>query len=330
MHDSVLYEEVLNWLNPKSNGLYIDATLGWGGHTKGIVEQSAPDGRVLAFDRDDYAINAAKERLGVLQERVTFIQDSFGEMGKIAPTLGFTQVDGIIFDLGLSSMQLDSAERGFSFRFDAPLDMRFDRSQGRTAADLINEESELALADLFWRYGEETASRKLAKAIVANRPIATTRQLADLVVQYVPKRTHLHPATKLFQALRICVNDELGALEKGLPAAIELLKPGGRLAVISFHSLEDRYVKNLFRTLSQECICPPHRPICTCQHRAKLKLLTRKGVTPSAEEVTRNSRSRSARLRVVERLGAETVDRRNIGQSHFSQRDQLLDSDKEK
>lgn len=329
MHDSVLYEEVITWLNPQPGGLYIDATLGWGGHTKGIAEKIAPDGRVLAFDRDQYAISVAKERLGTLQERVTFVHSSFAEIGNIAPKLGFAQVDGIIFDLGLSSMQLDTAERGFSFRFDAPLDMRFDQSQGRTAADVINEESESALADLFWRYGEETASRKLAKAIVANRPMTTTHQLANLVTQYQPKRSHLHPATKLFQALRIYVNDELGALEKGLPAAIDLLKPAGRIAVISFHSLEDRYVKNLFRTLSQECICPPHRPICDCQHHATLQLLARKGITPSAEEIARNSRSRSARLRVAERRSNYPINRRTIEQSRLSQRNTIVEKESE-
>lgn len=308
MHISVLYNEVLQWLAPLAEERFIDGTLGWGGHSIGILNASSPSGRVLAFDRDELAIEETQRRLGSkegLKERLTIVQASFADMGRIAPSRGFDQVDGIVLDLGLSSMQMDTAERGFSFRFDAPLDMRFDQSHPTDAATLINNLSEQDLSDIFWRYGEERRSRQLARIVVDNRPILTTTQLADLISRHTPvklRRRGIHPATQIFQALRIAVNDELGALERVLPDAVQLLKPGGRLAVISFHSLEDRMVKRTFRDFATDCICPPQQPLCTCDHRAIVKLPVRKAIKPSADEIAQNPRSRSARLRIAEKL----------------------------
>jgi 16S rRNA (cytosine1402-N4)-methyltransferase len=301
-HIPVLYHEVLQLLRPQPNGRYLDATLGAGGHTAGILQASAPIGRVLAFDRDPEAIAYARQQLDQYGRRVTYVNDSYAAMAQQAPANGFTDFDGILLDLGLSSRQLDNAERGFSFMRDGPLDMRFDTTQGETAADLINNLSAAELADIFWRYGEERRSRRLAQAIVDNRPFTNTRQLADLVAAQVKGRERIHPATRIFQALRIATNRELEAVETGIPAAIELLKPGGRIAVISFHSLEDRFVKHLFRRLSQGCTCPPQQPICTCGGKATLRLITRKAVKASETEIDQNPRSRSARLRVAEKI----------------------------
>ncbi|MCP4424469.1 MAG: 16S rRNA (cytosine(1402)-N(4))-methyltransferase RsmH [Chloroflexi bacterium] len=301
-HIPVLYREVLELLRPQPDGRYVDATLGAGGHAAGILEASAPTGRVLAFDRDPEAIQFARRRLAPYGDRVVYVNASYAEMGQLAPARGFDQVDGVLLDLGLSSRQLGNAERGFSFMKDGPLDMRFDPTQGETAADLINNLSETELADIFWRYGDERRSRRLARAIVNGRPLHTTRQLADLIAGQGKGRGRIHPATRIFQALRIAVNRELEAVETGIPAAINLLKPGGRIAVISFHSLEDRFVKRLFRRLSQSCVCPPPQPICTCGGRATLRLITRKAVQATDDEISQNPRSRSARLRVAERL----------------------------
>ncbi len=301
-HIPVLYHEVLEYLRPQPDGRYLDATLGAGGHTAGILEASAPTGRVLGFDRDPEAITFARRRLAQYIDRVAFVNASYVEMSRLAPANGFGQLDGVLLDLGLSSRQLSDAERGFSFMKDGPLDMRFDPTQGETAADLINNLSETELVDIFWKYGEERRSRRLARAIVNNRPFYTTRQLAELVAAQVKGRERIHPATRIFQALRIAVNRELEAVETGIPAAIDLLKPNGRIAVISFHSLEDRFVKRLFRRLSQSCTCPPQQPICTCGGQATLKLITRKAVKATAVEIEQNPRSRSARLRVAEKL----------------------------
>ncbi len=289
-------------LQPRPNGRYLDGTLGAGGHTNGILEASAPTGRVLAFDRDPEAIAFARQQLVSYGDRVTYVNASYAAMAQLAPANGFVALDGILLDLGLSSRQLESAERGFSFMKDGPLDMRFDPTQGETAADLINNLSEEELADIFWKYGEERRSRRLARAIVNNRPLTHTRQLADLVAAQVKGRERIHPATRIFQALRIATNHELEAVETGIPAAIGLLKPGGRIAVISFHSLEDRFVKQLFRRLSQSCTCPPQQPVCTCGGQATLRLVTRKAVKASEAEIQQNPRSRSARLRVAEKM----------------------------
>ncbi len=301
-HIPVLYHEVLQLLRPQPNGRYLDATLGAGGHTAGILQTSAPTGRILAFDRDPEAIAFARQQLAIYGDRVTYVNASYAAMGQLAPANGFAALDGILLDLGLSSRQLERAERGFSFMKDGPLDMRFDPTQGETAADLINNLSETELADIFWKYGEERRSRRLARAIVNNRPFTRTRQLADLVAVQVKGRERIHPATRIFQALRIATNHELEAVETGIPAAIGLLKPGGRIAVISFHSLEDRFVKQLFRRLSQSCTCPPQQPVCTCGGKATLRLITRKAMKASEAEIQQNPRSRSARLRVAEKM----------------------------
>jgi 16S rRNA (cytosine1402-N4)-methyltransferase len=305
-HIPVLYQEVLEYLRPESGRLYIDGTVGAGGHTAGLLGASAPDGRLLAFDRDPAAIAFSRKRLAEFDDRVVFVQASYADMTALAPGKGFGKVDGILLDLGLSSRQLEDAERGFSFSHDGPLDMRFDRSVGRSAADLVNTVSELALADIFRQYGEVKSSRRYARAIVHQRPIETTGQLADLILQETGgRRGRIHPATQVFQAIRIVINDELGMLERGLNAAVELLNPGGRLAVISFHSLEDRLVKNFIRDQSRDCICPPHQPICTCETQPTLKAVTRKIVRPTEEEIVLNPRSRSAKMRVAERVGEQ-------------------------
>lgn len=304
-HVPVLLDEVLRFLKPRPGGKYVDGTVGAGGHSAGILEASAPDGRVLAFDRDAEALAFARERLSAYEQRVTFVHDSYARMQDVASRYDFEKVDGILLDLGLSSRQLDDPKRGFSFMSEGPLDMRFDRSGGETAADLVNNLDSDALADIFWRYGEERLSRKYARAIIEERPISTTAELAGLVERVAPhyvRRRRIHPATQVFQALRIAVNQELAALETGLPAAIELLKPGGRVAVISFHSLEDRFVKQLFRELSKDCVCPPRQPICTCDAQAVVRVITKKVERPREEEVEKNPRSRSARLRVAEKL----------------------------
>ena len=299
-HIPVLYHEVLEALQVRPHGRYIDGTLGAGGHTRGILKQG---GRVLAFDWDPEAIEFARQQLAEWGDQVQFVNASYAEMGQFAPAYGFGEADGILMDLGLSSRQLDNPTRGFAFRYEAPLDMRFDPRTGQTAADLLNTWPATALADIFWRYGEEKQSRKLAQALVENRPWATTKQLADFIATILrnPRgRSHIHPATRIFQALRIAVNGELEALEKGLAAAVKLLAPSGRLAVISFHSLEDRLVKNHIRDLSQEPEWSPAQLISNWQ--PTLKRISRKPIGPGTAELTTNPRSRSAKLRIAEKV----------------------------
>jgi len=301
-HVSVLLKETLQALAIRPGGLYVDGTCGGGGHAAGILDASSPDGRLLALDADPAALARARERLEPFGVRVTLIHRSFAELGRVARELGFEAVDGILLDLGLSSDQLADLARGFSFS-SAGLDMRFDSTQGQPASSLVNELDADELADILYRYGQERASRRIARAMVAARPIESAQQLADIIAKAVGgRRGRLHPATQTFQALRIAVNDELRVLETVLPQCVELLKPGGRLAVITFHSLEDRIVKNFYRTESRDCICPPEQPICICGHRASVKLLANKPVEPSPAEVAENPRARSARLRAVERL----------------------------
>ena len=312
-HIPVLFDDVMELLQPRSGGRYIDGTLGGGGHTAGILEASAPDGQVLAFDLDPEAIAFARQRLESLgnghdSDRVAYVHASYAEMGRVAPEHNFENVDGILLDLGLSSRQLEEADRGFSFMREGPLDMRFDPTQETTAAELVNNLPVESLAGLFWRYGEERNSRRYARAIVDNRPIDTTTELAAIIEKEAPgwvRRKRIHPATQVFQALRIAVNRELESLETGLEAAVDLLKPGGRVAVISFHSLEDRFVKNYFRDLTKDCICPPRQPICTCDVEPVLRLVTRKPVMADEDEIEENPRSRSARLRVAEKLDVD-------------------------
>jgi 16S rRNA (cytosine1402-N4)-methyltransferase len=255
------------------------------------------------LDADPDALLHASKVLEPFGDRATLRVANFRQLGAVAAALDIREVDGILMDLGLSSRQLDDAERGFSFAQDGPLDMRMDRSRRESAADLVNTLSEAELSDILWQYGEERHSRRIARAIVAARPLVTTGQLADLVARTVGRREKIHPATRTFQALRIAVNEELESLSEALPKARDLLCPGGRLAVIAFHSLEDRLVKEFYRQEARACICPPELPVCVCQHQATLRVLTSKPVRPSADETARNPRSRSARLRVAERLG---------------------------
>lgn len=301
-HLPVLYKEIIHALQPKAGGRYIDGTLGAGGHSAGLLEASAPTGEVLAFDLDPQAIEIARARLVPFGERVHILQTSYVEMAEGAARLGWDVVDGIVLDLGVSSMQLDTAKRGFSFLQDAPLDMRFSPNAPLSAADLVNSLPESELAEILFRYGEERQSRRIARAIAQNRPITTTRQLADLILRTIGKKERIHPATRAFQALRIAVNGELDAVESVLPIAIGLLRPGGRLVVISFHSLEDRIVKETFRRESTDCLCPPRQPVCTCGHKASIQPVTRKPIEAGETEIQENSRARSAKLRVVEKL----------------------------
>ncbi|NLE50892.1 MAG: 16S rRNA (cytosine(1402)-N(4))-methyltransferase RsmH [Chloroflexi bacterium] len=306
-HIPVLLGPVLDLLRVEAlrAGRFVDGTVGAGGHAAAILE-AAPDVRLLGLDRDPAALALAQARLAPFSARATLVHASYEDMpAQIAAWLGDgAPVDGILLDLGVSSMQLDQPERGFAFMQDGPLDMRFDpTSDAPTAADLVNLLDAGELADILYRYGEERQSRRIAQAIVEARPLHTTRALADVVASARRgPREKIHPATRTFQALRIAVNDELGAVERTLPHAIDLLRPGGRLAVISFHSLEDRIVKQTFKREATDCICPPRQPVCTCGHTASVKLVTRKPVEADDAEIARNPRSRSAKLRVVERL----------------------------
>jgi 16S rRNA (cytosine1402-N4)-methyltransferase len=307
-HRPVLYKETVAALQPKTGGRYIDGTVGAGGHARGILEASSPKGRLLGLDVDPQALELASRALAVFGDRVTLIRASYTTLTQQITEIGWPKVDGILLDLGLSSMQLDTPERGFSFQWDAPLDMRFDPTNPVTAAVLVNTLSEGDLADLLYRYGEEPAARKIARSIIENRPVLTTQQLANLVLSAQGKRPDrrgkktIHPATRTFQALRIAVNDELQALENVLTQAVDSLTPGGRFAVISFHSLEDRIVKQFFRRESQDCVCPPKQPVCTCGHKATIRQVNRRPVQPQEYEITENPRSRSAKLRVAEKL----------------------------
>jgi 16S rRNA (cytosine1402-N4)-methyltransferase len=311
-HIPVLCDAVLAGLDLRPAGRYIDGTLGAGGHAAGILG-GAPKGRLLGLDRDPVALARSRERLSRFGDRVTVVRGNFADMEAVVDRLGFGPVDGIVLDLGLSSMlQLADPKRGFSFQQDGPLDMRFEGgaeggSSGPTAADVVNGYAVDELADLIYRYGEEPASRAIARAIARARPLQTTAQLAEVVASAVrrPDRRgvgRLHPATRTFQALRIAVNRELESLERGLTGAVRVLCPGGRLAVIAFHSLEDRIVKQFFAQESRDCICPPERMVCTCGHRAQLALVTRKPIRPTVQEIERNPRSRSARLRIAAKV----------------------------
>lgn len=308
LHIPVLLEDVLAALLPEGRRVEraIDGTLGLGGHTRALLEAGA--GQVLGLDLDREALALAAVALAPFGSRAVLRHRSYADMTEAAAALGWADgVDAILLDLGVSSLQLDTAERGFAFRHDAPLDMRFDPSGVRApASELINMLDADELADIFFRYGEERNSRRIARAIVTARPLHTTGQLAAVVEQASPRRPgeHVHPATRVFQALRIAVNDELEMVESALPAAIRLLRPGGRLAVISFHSLEDRIVKDVFRLAATDCICPPGVPVCVCGHQASVQWVHRKPVTAGEAEIARNPRSRSAKLRVVEKCAA--------------------------
>jgi 16S rRNA (cytosine1402-N4)-methyltransferase len=280
----------------------VDGTLGAGGHAAGILAASEPGGQLLGLDVDPQALALARLALAPFGERAYIKQASYAALAEEIAALGWKTVDGILLDLGASSMQFDTPERGFSFLLDGPLDMRFNPSNPLTAAEIINHWPEQDLADIIYHFGEEPASRRIARAITAARPITGTRHLAAVIERVLPRRGAHHPATQTFQALRIAVNGELESVEKVLPAAVQALGPGGRLAVISFHSLEDRLVKEFFRRESRDCLCPPKQPVCTCGHKATLLEVIRRPIKPSAEEIKDNPRARSAKLRLAEKL----------------------------
>ena len=303
MHKPVLYQEIIHALQPHNRGRYVDGTLGAGGHARGILEACTPDGLLLGLDVDPNALAIARETLAPYEHRIHLVQASHITLSEQLTLLKWDSVDGIVLDLGASSMQFDNAERGFSFMQDGPLDMRFGINAKMTAEEIINTFDEKELADIIFRYGEDRESRKIAKAIVMNRPLHTTRQLVAVIEKASPRRgDKLHPATQTFQALRIVVNDELYAVEKTLPQAVASLKSGGRCAVISFHSLEDRIVKEYFREQSKELINPPYEKIYQEERKAVVKLVNKKPIVPTDEEIKENPRARSAKLRIVEKI----------------------------
>ena len=283
----------------------IDCTLGQAGHARQILERITPGGRLLGIDRDPHAVEAARVALAQYGSSAVTVQGRFSELGSISAENGFDQADLVLFDFGLSSNQIDDPERGFSFRADGPLDMRMDPAAPVTAASIVNESNVREIERILREYGEERWARRIAQFIVARRPLRTTRDLAQAVEAAIPKAAwprDINVSTRTFQGLRIAVNDELGEIEAGLRAALMTLKPGGRMATISFHSLEDRLVKSFFNVESTDCICPPQQPVCTCGHRATLRIVTRRPVRPSEAEVAANPRARSARLRVAEKI----------------------------
>ena len=302
-HTPVMIPEIIQALKAHPGGRYIDGTLGEGGHSKSILNAIEPGGQVLGLDADAEAITVATERLMEHEDAFLAINANFRDIRATALRYEFVPVHGVLFDLGVSSLQLDRESRGFSFRRSDPLDMRFSFEQQLTAADIVNQYAESELADLIFHLGEDRAARRIAKAIVHNRPVNTSLELAELIEKVSPRRgKRMHPATRTFQAIRIAVNDELSALETSLEQAVSLLGQGGRLAVISYHSLEDRIVKNFIRKQASDCICPPGTPICKCNHLATLKMVSRRPLTPTESEIETNRRARSAKLRVAERI----------------------------
>ena len=302
-HKPVLYKEIIHALQPRSGGRYVDGTLGAGGHARGILEACAPDGLLLGLDVDPQALALARETLAPYEKRTRLVQASHITLGEQLTVAKWDAIDGIVLDLGASSMQFDNAERGFSFMHDGPLDMRFGPQALMSAEEIINTFDERELADIIFRYGEDRDSRKIAKAIVMNRPLHTTRELVAVIEKASPRRgDRVHPATQTFQALRIAVNDELAAVEKTLPQAVAALRSGGRCAVISFHSLEDRIVKDYFRELSKDIINPPYERIYEVERKAVIEIINKKPIVASDEEVKDNPRARSAKLRVIEKL----------------------------
>ena len=298
-----MFEEIIHVLHPAGSGLYVDGTVGAGGHARGVLEASAPDGRLLGLDVDEGALRLAAENLASFGTRVTLRKASYRSILETVRSIGWREVDGVLLDLGISSMQLDSPDRGFSFQSNGPLDMRFDSKAALSAADLVNGAPEDELAEILKKYGEERQARKIAAMIVAARPIHSTVELAEIVLRAYRRRGRIHPATRTFQALRMAVNDELGALEDGLPSALQVLRPGGVLAVISFHSLEDRIVKRFMRQKAGAATQPPEgTPGAAIASSPALRELTHKPMVPSSDERVRNPRARSAKLRVAEKL----------------------------
>jgi len=315
-HIPVLVDEVIQFLQPKNHGFYVDGTVGLGGHAAVILQKSAPKGFLFGIDLDSEALAIAKQRLREYKERVALVGGNFAHLDQLhqlsqssrETEAMIPQIDGILLDLGVSSLQLDTPARGFSFARSGPLDMRMDASQSLSAAHVVNRYPEDVLATIFTQFGEERWSKKIARQIFharKRRSLSTTGQLAEIVLEAIPPKStgwRIHPATRVFQALRIYVNDELKNLHSGIHCAAAALKPGGRLCIISFHSLEDRIVKEQFRTLSRGCICPPKTPICVCQHTPTLQILTKRPIVPTPDEIRRNPRSRSAKLRVAMKI----------------------------
>ncbi len=302
-HKPVLYKEIIHALRPKNGGRYVDCTLGAGGHARGILEACAPDGRLLGLDVDPQALALARENLAPYERRAHLVQASYTTLADQLQTLGWDAVDGILLDLGASSMQFDTASRGFSFMQDGPLDMRFGINAALSAEEVVNTFEERELADIIFRLGEDRNARRIARAIVAARPLRSTGELAAIVEKASPRRgSRVHPATQTFQALRMFVNGELDAIESVLPQAVSALKAGGILAVISFHSLEDRMVKDFFREQSKDLFNPPYEQIYETERKAVVKLINKKPIEASQQEIMDNPRARSAKLRIVEKL----------------------------
>ena len=307
-HVPVMLSEVLEILRPESGKSIFDCTVGGGGHALEIVKRVLPDGKLIGIDRDDDALQETAKRLSGYEKNIFLTKGNFADLEATAKELGIESADGILFDLGVSSHQLETAERGFSFRFDSPLDMRMDRDQSISALDLVNSLSERNLADLIWKYGEERWSRRIAKVIVERRnrkSIKSTKDLVEIVLAAIPtgaRRGNIHPATRTFQAFRIAVNRELESLEAGLESAIRLLAKGGRICVLSYHSLEDRIVKGVFSRNTGKCICPSSLPVCACGAVKILSILTKRPLMPSEEETRSNPRARSVRTRAAEKL----------------------------
>lgn len=302
-HIPVLYKEIIHALQPQSGGRYVDGTLGAGGHARGILEACSPDGHLLGLDVDPQALALARETLAPFEGRTHLEQASYITITKQLAALKWDFVDGIVLDLGASSMQFDNAERGFSFMQDGPLDMRFGSNAFQSAEDIVNTYDERDLADLIFRYGEDRDARRIAKAIVMSRPLRTTRELVAVIEKASPRRgDRTHPATQTFQALRIAVNEELSSVESVLPQAVAALRSGGRCAVISFHSLEDRIVKDYFREQSKDIVNPPYERIYEVERKAVVEIINKKPIVASDEEVKDNPRARSAKLRVIEKL----------------------------
>ena len=307
-HEPVMLREVLESLDLKPGGIYVDGTVGGGGHAQGILTATAPDGILVGIDRDDEALAETGRVLEPFGKRKVLVKGDYADLEGILSGLGIERVDGIVLDLGVSSHQLETAERGFSFTKPAPLDMRMDRDATRTARQIVNTTDARELKRILHLYGEELLAGRIARAIVERRkagPIETTDELAAIVASAMPARMshgRIHPATRTFQALRIAVNDELTSLDRGIASGIDHLKEGGRFSVISFHSLEDRMVKDLFRDASRGCTCPPDLPVCACGGKPRLRVITRKPLRPGEDEVDRNPRARSAKLRTAERI----------------------------
>lgn len=306
-HVTVLKQEAVDGLDVKPDGIYVDCTLGGAGHSELIASQLGPNGRLIAIDQDDWAHDNAKVRLAPYMDRVTLVKNNFQSLGDVLDELGISEVDGVLYDLGVSSPQLDEAERGFSYNQEAPLDMRMDRDTMLTAHEIVNEWSEEEIARILFEYGEEKFAKRIARKIAEARtirPIETTVELSELVKTGIPaaaRRTGGHPAKRSFQALRIAVNDELGVFELSLLTAIKRLAQGGRISVITFHSLEDRICKQVFARYIEKCTCPPDFPICVCGRKSILKLINRKPIVASETEIEQNPRSRSAKLRIAEK-----------------------------